>query len=401
MKQRQWLCMMPHRYGWGDNQGRDVGALANGLRQLGEKVDFFVLDDRTDIQNPEVQLAKYRDLSDPAWWQKQGQGVLLTTFGTSLMQPFYRAARQAGWEVWARMDCDGIPGPDGLKSKYLTGRIVENIDRRRRRNCDLSGSLAGMLEGALRAAGGLILAGRVRQRLFASYDLIDRMLVETDAALHLFQEYFGKHGRADLASRVCVVAPAIAEAFGLQEEVSKRAVIAVGQWFRCQKNFPLLVKTIIQTNSLDPQLNWIVVGNGAHYVQQRLERSSPSAASKVRFYPHTSPHELADLYASAYLIFYSSRQEGFPNTLCEALCCGASVVAPRGIEAFDFSANKCWGTTYRNSQASAAVFAELDNWQQGQRNAERISQEACALFHRKNVAEKLCALRDEFQKSTE
>jgi hypothetical protein len=196
MTPTQWLCLMPHPYGWGDNQGRDIGALANGLRQLGQSVDFYVLDARKDVVDADVKLASHEETADPGWWRSRGKGVLLTTFGTSLMQPIYRAARQAGWEVWARMDCDGIPGPDGLKSKYLTGRIVENIDRRRRRNCDLSGSVAGMLEGALRAAGGLILAGRVRQRLFASYDLIDRMLVETDAALHLLQEYFGKHGRA-------------------------------------------------------------------------------------------------------------------------------------------------------------------------------------------------------------
>lgn len=392
---------MPHRYGWGDNQGRDIGALANGLRQLGERVDFFVLDDRTDIQDPGVQLTGHRQLSDPNWWRAQGRGIFLTTFGTSLMQPLYQAARQAGWEVWARMDCDGIPGPDGNNRKYLTGQIVVHIDRRRRQHCDLSGTLAGTLEGALRAAGGLILASRVRQRLFTSYNLIDRMLVETDIALHLFTEYFGKHNRADLASRVCPVPPAIAETFNLKKELPKRGVIAVGQWFRWQKNFPLLIRTIAETRSLDPELEWIVVGNGAHYVQERLQGSHLGPASKVRFYPHTDPHELADLYLSARIIFYSSRQEGFPNTLCEALCCGASVVAPQGIQAFDFSANKCWGTTYRSAEASAAVFAELENWQQGRRNAKHISYEACALFHRRNVAERLCTLRDEFKKSTE
>lgn len=401
MTPTQWLCLMPHPYGWGDNQGRDIGALANGLRQLGQSVEFYVLDARKDIVDAEVKLVSHAEAAVPDWWQARGQGVLLTTFGTSLMQPLYRAARQAGWEVWARMDCDGIPGPDGLKTKYLTGRIVENIDRRRRRHCDLSGTLAGRLEGTLRAAGGLILAGRVRQRLFASYGLIDRMLVETEIALQSFQEYFAGHGRADLASRVEVMPPAIAETFRLKEEARKHAIIAVGQWFRWQKNFPLLVETITETRSLDPELEWIVVGNGAQFVQERLQRSHLGAASKVRFYPHTDPHELADLYISARIIFYSSRQEGFPNTLCEALCCGASVVAPRGIQAFDFSANKCWGTTYRRAEASAAVFAELENWQQGGRNAKHISHEACALFHRRNVAEKLCALRDEFKKSTE
>jgi glycosyltransferase involved in cell wall biosynthesis len=390
---------MPHPYGWGDNQGRDIGALANGLRQLGQSVDFYVLDARKDVVDADVNLASHAETADPEWWQARGKGVLLTTFGTSTMQPLYHAARQAGWEVWARMDCDGIPGPDGLKSKYLTGRIVENIDRRRRRHCDLSGTLTGTLEGALRAAGGLIFAGRVRQRLFASYELIDRMLVETDMALRSFRDHFSRHGRADLASRICVVSPAIAETFSLKREVQGNTVIAVGQWFRWQKNFPLLVKTITETHSIDPELDWIVVGNGAHYVRERLERSNPGAVSKVRFYPHTGPNELVKLYASACIIFYSSRQEGFPNTLCEALCCGASVVAPQGIQAFDFSANKCWGTTYRNTEASPAIFAELEHWRQGRRNAEQISKEACALFHRRNVAKKLCALREESQKA--
>jgi glycosyltransferase involved in cell wall biosynthesis len=393
MSSLKWLCLMPHPYGWGDNQGRDIGALANGLRQLGENVDFYVMDESKDITDPDVRAASHAELSDPQWWQRRGRGIFLTTFGTSLLQPIYRAAKQAGWTLWARMDCDGIPGPDGEKRKYLTGRIVENIDRRRRKRCDLSATLIGTAEGAMRAAAGLLLARRVRRRLFASYELIGRMLVETEMAHRSFTAYFNKRRRPDLASRVFLMPPAVSETFRLHEEVRKGAIIAVGQWFRWQKNMPLLAKTIAESLAIDPNLKWMVVGNGVHYVQERLRGTQADTLANVRFYAHTSPQDLAQIYSGARTIFYSSRQEGFPNTLCEALCSGASFVAPRGIQAFEFCESRAWGTLYNHpSDASAALFSELDQWNRGARTPLAISEEACALFHRKNVAARLCRL---------
>jgi glycosyltransferase involved in cell wall biosynthesis len=387
---------MPHPYGWGDNQGRDIGALANGLRQLGQNVDFYVMDNRKDIAQPDVRVASHAELSAPQWWQHRGRGIFLTTFGTSLLQPIYRAATQAGWALWARMDCDGVPGPDGEKRKYLTGRMVESIDRRRRGNCDLSGTLTGAAEGALRATAGIILASRVRQRLFASYELIDRMLVETDMAHRSFTDYFSKRRRADLASRVFLIPPAVSETFAFHQEARKETIIAVGQWFRWQKNLPLLAKTIAESLAVDSSLKWVVVGSGSHYVQERLQnRYGGTATRNVQFFEHTSPQDLARLYAGARTIFYSSRQEGFPNTLCEALCSGASFVAPRGIQAFEFCEKKSWGTLYKPSAATAALFLELNQWKQGRRNPLAISQEACALFHRRNVAAKLCRMAKE------
>jgi len=396
MSPLKWLCLMPHPYGWGDNQGRDVGALANGLRQLGEHVDFYVMDERKDVADPDVKAASYAELSDPQWWQRRGRGVFLTTFGTSLLQPIYRAAKQAGWTLWARMDCDGIPGPDGEKRKYLTGRIVENIDRRRRKRCDFSGTLIGTAEGALRATAGIMVASRVRQRLFASYELIDRMLVETDMAHRSFTDYFNKRHRADLTSRAFLMPPAVSETFAFHQEVRKDAIIAVGQWFRWQKNLPLLAKTIAESLAVDSNLKWVVVGNGSHYVLERLQNGHGGTATRnVQFFEHTSPKDLARLYAGARTIFYSSRQEGFPNTLCEALCSGASFVGPRGIQAFEFCESKSWGTLYNSGGAAAGLFLELDWWSKGMRDPLAISQEACALFHRRNVAAKLCRMAKE------
>ena len=394
MSQTSWLCLMPHPYGWGDNQGRDIGALANGLRQLGERVEFYVLDERTDVHDPSVKLAGFQQLAEAQWWKSKGCGVLLTTFGTRLMQPIYAAAKQAGWSVWTRMDCDEIPGPDGKKSKYIVGRMVESIDRRRRKNCDLSGTISGGCEGFLRAATGIILASRIRARLLRSYELADRLLVETPLAEKSFREYFGKRGRKDLASKIRVLSPAISEAFYFSGQPAKTGVVAVGQWFRWQKNLHLLADTILKTWQLDADLQWTVVGNGAHFVEEALEKREGLATRNARFKPHTKPEELADIYRSARVIFYSSRQEGFPNTLCEALCSGTTMVAPGGIQAFEYCEARGWGSLYdKPIETPTVVLDELAVLKAGRRDPQVISAQAATLFHRKNVATQLCNLR--------
>jgi glycosyltransferase involved in cell wall biosynthesis len=394
MNQTQWLCLMPHPYGWGDNQGRDIGALANGLRQLGERTDFLVLDERTDITDPEVQLAGSRQLSDPAWWQARGRGIFLTTFGTSLMQPFYRAARQAGWKVWVRMDCDGVPGPSGGIAKYIRARIIETVDRNRRQKRDFSGTSSGIVEGFARGLAGVLFRSVVERRLGQSYELVDRLLVETPLACKSFHDHFERTRQNPLSERLSILPPAISERFSCPAGLQKKPIIiAVGQWWRMQKNMRLLVQTMRRSLEQENDMRWIIAGDGTQLVERRFRSKHPDLCWRVSFYNQLSPIELAEHYMASRITFFSSLQEGFPNTLCEALCSGTTFVGPRGIQAFEHCAKLGWGITYAPGEATKALVSAFRR-QAGQHPTayEAIANKAQGVFHRRNVAKMLVAL---------
>ena len=390
---------MPYRFGWGDNQGRDIGALANGLRQLGEDVDFLILDDRKELSTSEVRCVSFSDLIQPTWWKNEGLGIFVTTYGTKSMLPIYTAARGAGWKVWARTDCDGVPGPSGGFKKYFSAKITEYIDlERRKRNCTMRGTLSGMVLGIARGFAGCAMAQAVNRRLLASFNQIDCIMVETDFSLRSFSEYFENIGRYDLVDKLRIVPPAISETFQSNPAIAKtNAIVAIGQWWRYQKNMEFLCRVVAAARGKFPGVSWQVAGLGSDLVESRLRNTGVSLGEhKVQCHPHLAPEDLNRINQVARLIFYSSRHEGFPNTLCEAICCGASFVGPSRIQAFDFCKSQGWGKTYSPndlSNALHAIGAELESWEQGNRSALTISEQATALFHRKRVAEKLLDLR--------
>lgn len=386
---------MPYPYGWGDNQGRDIGALANGLRQLEVPISFIVLDERKDIVDPEVQLAGYSQLSDPTWWKEQGEGTLLTIFGTSRMLPIYQAAKTGGWRIWTRMDCDGVPGPDGGFLKYIKGRIIQSVDNFRRSTRSLSGTSRGILLGAMRGVAGVAFAKQVRNRLWKSFSQIDKFLVETIESKLTFGEYFYSKNAHDFINKIEVVPPAISEKFTLAPgSVKSNVISSIGQWWRYQKNVHLLADTINHILSQDSSLRWIVAGDGVEIAQKILNaKSNILIYNRVDFQPYVQPSKLLEIYTQSKLIFYSSRQEGFPNTLCEALCCGARFVGPRGIQAFDHCEKNGWGITYKPGEAGAVLSSEIHRLKTQIVNWDSLAIQAASLFHRKRAAEKVLEIK--------
>jgi glycosyltransferase involved in cell wall biosynthesis len=293
------------------------------------------------------------------------------------------------------MDSDGVPGPSGGLKKYIFSKITEYVDlQRRKRKCTLQGTSLGATLGLGRGLAGCLMSWVVNERLLASFNEIDLIMVETDLSLKSFQKYFRKMRRADLVERLRIVPPAISENFQWNPHLKKnKSIVATGQWWRYQKNAEFLCKVIAASRREFPEISWHVAGGGSHLVESRLTSIGIKLGENhVQCHEHLPPDQLNKINQAASLIFYSSRQEGFPNTLCEALCCGASFVAPKGIQAFDFCASQNWGSTYASENLQSALVSiekEMFLWESGDRSAKKLSQNATTLFHRKNVSKKL------------
>lgn len=104
----------------------------------------------------------------------------------------------------------------------------------------------------------------------------------------------------------------------------KKIVLGVGRYSE-QKGFDLLIDAWSKINS-NAKENWElhIYGDGSHEeLHKRAKRLG--CEQSVKLYPATQ--DVLDLYRNASIFVLSSRYEGFPNVLAEALASGVACIA--------------------------------------------------------------------------
>jgi glycosyltransferase involved in cell wall biosynthesis len=106
--------------------------------------------------------------------------------------------------------------------------------------------------------------------------------------------------------------------------VRPRRVIAVGRYAR-QKGLDLLVDAFARILPVVPDWELVIVGEGPE--RKNLQEQLTQRGCAGRVFLSGAVGNIADWYAAADLFVLSSRWEGFPNSLLEALAHGLPVVA--------------------------------------------------------------------------
>ena len=154
-----------------------------------------------------------------------------------------------------------------------------------------------------------------------TYPFADRVVVQTQRA----GNYFG----AKLKNRIVVMPnPVILPPTEPSGEVATlhgdRSSIAVGRLVP-QKGFDLLLQAFAQLKDTHPGWTLTILGEGE--LRPQLESLRERLGLKDRVYLPgrvTNPHEFL---SQADIFIMSSRFEGFPNALCEAMVCGLPVIS--------------------------------------------------------------------------
>jgi len=155
---------------------------------------------------------------------------------------------------------------------------------------------------------------RILRRI--TYGWASKVVVQTRAAA----SYFPKSWQ----SRIAIVPnPVERPAPAAPAEVERR-IVAMGR-LEPQKGFDLLIRAFSRIAPEHPGWSLTILGEGPDRASLEAQAAASGAASRITL-PGREANVAGVLQRSG-LFVLSSRYEGFPNALCEAMACGLPVVS--------------------------------------------------------------------------
>ena len=169
---------------------------------------------------------------------------------------------------------------------------------------------------------GAIDANRIWQLLMKwSYRHADLVTVLTQNAIPFYPPAAGYH---TIAIPNPILTPAPAPAIGASRLLAAPSLIAVGRLEHC-KGFDLLLRAFHQLQAKYPQWQLTILGEGGQRAALEELRSQLELTDRVHFPGAVT--NVREYLQQADLFVLSSRIEGFPMALCEAMACGSPVLA--------------------------------------------------------------------------
>ena len=269
------------------------------------------------------------------WWAGEGREVTLVTFDEPATSPAYELHPSV---TWRRLDLV-------TDSRGVAAAVRNNVIRIRRLRREFARlrpsaivSFVGRVNAlVIPAAVGLGIPVIVSERVHPLhhpigrpwkilrrllYPLADRVVVQSEAVLSSYGR--SVRSRASVIPNFVDIGDAPDGPGGRNAERRAPTVVAMGRLVP-QKGFDLLLRAFASIADGFPDWRLVVWGEGPQRAGLEALRDELSLSGRATFPGATRrPHEVM---RGAGLFVLSSRYEGFPNVLCEAMAHGLPVIA--------------------------------------------------------------------------
>jgi len=183
-----------------------------------------------------------------------------------------------------------------------------------------------------------------------AYQWADRIVVQTESARRFYDNF----------SAETVVIPNPVRKMTVAEHKKENIILAAGRLVP-QKGFDLLIDAFANVSAADWQL--VILGEGPERDNLEKQVSDLSLSGRVQL-----PGQVKDIdafYAKAPIFVLSSRFEGFPNVLCEAMAAGLACIscdcASGPADIIDHNQNGLLVETENETALAAAINALIYN----------------------------------------
>ncbi len=370
-----WYTCTPVSFSGGpDFFARDSGLICKGFQSLGIPCKSIMpLPNHPADLKDDLLRTEFNNLENPKWWQSIGaKYVILYSWGHPKYTKVAHAIHKSGAKTFVNLDSSGLL-PETI-SFNLFLRIVLSKEIRK------IGPILGIPEGFLRA-----IVSRYYNIINRTPGRVSHLRTATaigcisPAALSLWRIWARKYA-PELVERFHLVPNPVADYIKYDPNIVKEdSVIAIGRWDFVECKRPaLLAKVIEHVAHKRSKTIFNIYGTPGKILTDWFTYLPSDIKKRVFLHGKVNHLHLVDALNKTRICLCTSSHEGSHVSSEEALCAGASIVAPLRPEL------NCmlWYVAYDSGRLSVedsssclaeTLLLELESWDRGERNPEKIS----------------------------